>query len=222
MACFPGVFAPRALAFAVALCAACGGDGGASTVTVGEEPDAGDMDMEGPDPGCDMVQVNGDFVVEHETNFTARFAVGEPYTKTVMLFGGEAIEDDNVLSNAYVMGLDKEDALQLAEDYPDFYLCSSPGGQAAASMVRTYDLVPASCEVYEKLVTALRVFARNRASGGDRTSIRFEGAPLELESVVDDASGVDVTDQIHDQEFHLVTSVEQLTGESVLEFGTSP
>jgi hypothetical protein len=129
--------------------------------------------------------------------------------------------DDDVLSNAYILGLDKEDALMLAELFPDFYLCSSPGGDAAADHIFPYDLVPASCEVYEKLVNALNRFRINRESGGDRTSLRLEGAPLELVSVIDDASGVDVTDQVTDQHFHLVTAVEQLTGESVLEFGTT-
>ena len=115
----------------------------------------------------------------------------------------------------------KMDALMLAEEYPDFYLCSSPGRQDAADLVRAYDLVPADCEIFEQLVRALRRFHANRAAGGDRTSLRFEGAPLELQGVVETVSGHDVTDQVTDQQFHLVTSLEQLTGESVLSFGTS-
>jgi hypothetical protein len=216
-----------ALVLCIALCAGCGGDGGKSVVSVGDRQDGGadpdemDMEMVDEDPACDVVLVEGQIVIEHETHFTARFRIGEPYTKTVMLFGGEPVEDQDVLSNAYILGLDKEDALMLAEEYPDFYLCSSPGGQAAAAHVRPYDFVPASCDIYEQLSTALRRFRINREAGGDRTSLRFEGAPLELESVIDDASGGDVTDQVTDQHFHLVTSVEQLTGESVLEFGTT-
>jgi hypothetical protein len=177
--------------------------------------------MEVLNPGCDMVEIDGDVAVEREQDFTATYRIGEPYTKTVLLFGGNSVTDPNVLSNAYVLGLDKADALEIAEEFPDFYLCSSPGGIAAANLIRPYDLVPASCEIYQQLVVALRQFNTNRESGGDRTSIRFDGAPLELESVIDDASGVDVTDQVHDQVFHLITSVEQLTGESVLSFGTS-
>jgi hypothetical protein len=67
----------------------------------------------------------------------------------------------------------------------------------------------------------LQVFDRNRSTGGDRTSLRFDGAPLELESVIVDETGEDVTDQLADRNFHMVTAVEQLTGESVLNFGTS-
>jgi len=169
---------------------------------------------------CDVVTIDGQFAVEHEQDFTARYRIGEPYTKTVMLFGGEPVDEPNVLSNAYILGLDKVDALRLAQQYPDFYLCNSPGGQAAADLVLPYDLVPADCEVYDELVTALRRFAINRAAGGDRTSLRFDGAPLELESVID-ANGNDATDQVSGQVFHLVTSVEQLSGESVLSFGTT-
>ena len=220
--------ASMALALCALLCTACGGGGGEAVVNVGDQPDAGmggtdtvDMDEDDTPRGCDLVRMDGAFVVEQEKDFTARFRVGEPYTKTVMLFGGEPVEDENVLSNAYIFGLDKTDAMMLAERYPDFYLCSSPGGQEAAARIIPYDLVPASCEVYDQIIAALRQYNMNNASGGDRTSIRFDGAPLQLESVVADATGDDVTDQITDQDFHLVTAVEQLTGESVLSFGTT-
>lgn len=206
--------------------AACGGGEGPGSVSVGEAPDAStpgmdETGMDEPTPKCESVRLDGDFVVEQEADFTARYRVGEPYTKTVMLFGGEAVDDDNVLSNAYIFALDKMDAQMLAERYADFYLCSSPGGQEAASYIIPYDLVPATCQIHEQIVSALRQFRRNSASGGDRTSLRFDGAPLQLESVIEDATGNDVTDQITDQDFHLVTRVEQLSGQSVLSFGTS-
>jgi hypothetical protein len=189
-------------------------------VGVGDEPDASTMEMNEPAPGCDMVQVDGEMAIELEQDFTARFAIGEPYEKTLMLFGGEEVEEENTFSNAYIFGLDKEDAVRLAEMYPDFYLCSSPGGMAASMYIVPYDLVPASCEVYDALTRALRVFRRNAATGGDRTSLRIEGAPLELISVTANATGEDVTAEVAEQDFHLVTEVEQLTGESVLSFGT--
>jgi len=218
-----------ALALFLALSAGCDSGGGDQTVSVGRGRDAGDLSddagMDEPDePACDRVEIDGDQVIEHERDLSLRYRAGEPYTKTVMLFGGGSVVDPNVPSNAYVLGLDKMDALMLAEDFPDFYLCSSPGGQAAADLLRAYDLVPADCEVFEQLVRALRRFHQNRAAGGDRTSIQFQGAPLALEAVLD-TSGNDVTDQVRDQvvdlDLHLVTSLEQLTGESVLSFGTS-
>lgn len=203
---------------------ACGGEGEAF-VSAGEAPDAAmaaDPDeprTQVPTRRCDSVQIEGEFVVEQEQDFTARFRVGEPYTKTIMLFGGEPLEDANVLSNAYILGLDKIDAELLAERYPDFYLCSSPGGMEAGSRILPYDLVPATCDVYERIVSALRQYHTNVAAGGDRTSLRFDGAPLQVESVTEDATLADFTDQVSDQNFHLVTAVEQLTGESVLSFG---
>jgi hypothetical protein len=213
------------------LCAACsGGDGDGGPVTLGKTPDAGmrsdsAMSMEGTSRACDLVKIDGAFAVEYEKDFTGRFRVGEPYTKTVMLFGGEPVETENVFSNAYVFGLDKVVAQMLAVEYPDFYLCNSPGGEMASANIISYDLVPANCDVYDAIVTALKVYHAHNRVGGDRTSIRFEGAPLELLSAVDDASGDDVTDQVTNMvpkpNFHLVTSVEQLTGESVLKFGTS-
>ena len=221
-----------ALALSAVLWSACGGGGedfvkanktpdqdaaGSGATGMSEGPDGEDADED--DRACDYVEVDGDLVIERETDFTARYRAGDPYEKTVMLFGGESVEDQNALSNAYIFGLDKVDAVMLAQQYPDFYLCSSEGGMAASEFILSYDLIPASCEIFDQIVEALRVYHRNVASGGDRTSLRLEGAPLQLESVTDNGSRADVTDQVEDQTFHLVTSVEQLTGESVISFG---
>jgi hypothetical protein len=207
------------------LCAACGGSERPAAIDLGDAPDDGmegghGMSTSTPARQCDVVRVEGDVVIEQEKDFTARYRVGESYTRTIMLFGGEAVEDENVLSNAYVFGLDKADAQMLAQRYPDFYLCSSEGGQEASSFIVPYDLVPATCEIQEQIVAALRQYKRNAANGGDRTSLRLEGAALQLESVIEDATGADATDQASG-DFHLVTAVEQLSGQSVLEFGTS-
>ena len=213
-----------ALSLAVSVSAACGGER-ESFVEAGEEVDAAVRPrmpaIHDGASGCDDVEIDGEFVIERERDFTARYRIGERYTRTVMLFGGEPVEQDNILSNAYIFALEKGDAQRLAETYPDFHLCSSPGGMAAASYIRAYDLVPATCEVHEQIASALRSYHRNASVGGDRTSLRFEGAPLQVESVIADASGEDVADQVADQNFHLVTGVEQLTGQSVLGFGTS-
>ena len=138
-----------------------------------------------------------------------------------MLFGGAQVDQPNTPSRAYIFGLDKVDAQRMAMKYPDFYLCSSAGGQEAATYIEVYDIVPASCKVYQQLVTALRVYNSHVVRGGDRTSLRLEGAPLTVTSVTADASGQDVSAQVSGQHFHLVTAVQQLTGESVLDFGTT-
>lgn len=206
------------------LCSACSGAGQRS-VSVGEGTDAA---MPGGDAGvvenvvnCDPVSREGDFVLEQEKDVTVRYRVGAPYSRTIMLFGGELVEEDNTLGNAYVFGLDKTDALMLAAKYPDFYLCSSPGGKEASNYIVPYDLVPASCAIYEQIIRALDTYDKSVTSGGDRTSLRLDGFQLELVSVTVDTTGEDITSQVSDQDFHLVTKVEQLTGESVLEFGTS-
>lgn len=206
------------------LCAACGSGEGAKfsvgdAVDVAPEVDMASMDE--PAEDCDLVQMDGDSLVLHEEDVTARFVVGASYTKTVMLFGGEPVEHDNAVSNVYIIGLDKMDALMLAEKYEDFYLCNSPGGEEAQNYILDYDLVPATCLVYDQIIMALRQFDTNNAAGGDRVSLRFDGAPLELDSVIVDATGEDVTEHFSDLKFHLVTAVEQLTGQSVLAFGTT-
>lgn len=216
-------FHPRssvALALSALLWAACGDDASEEFVSAGQAPDAGPATTVDPVRRCDLVEMDGEFVLEHEKDFTARFRVGVPYTRTVMLFGGGPVETENVFSNAQIFGLDKKDAQMLAEKYPDFYLCSSEGGQEASKYIVRYDLVPATCQIYDQIVTALRQYNKNVARGGDRTSLRLEGAPLQLESAIADVTGEDVTAQVTDQDFHLVTAVEQLTGQSVLSFGS--
>jgi hypothetical protein len=216
------------LALSALLATACGDDG-ENVVRVHKAADAGMAGRSGggvvepePDHACDAVELDGDLVLEHERDYTATYRRGEPYEKTLMLFGGEQVEEANALSNAYIFGLDKADALMLAQKYPDFSQCSSPGGMEASMYIVSYDLVPATCEVYDLLVKALQQYTKNLAAGSDRTSLRLEGAPLQLESVIADATGEDATDDVAEHNFHLVTGVEQLTGESVISFGSSP
>jgi len=213
------------LAFCAWLCA-CSASREDKTVVVPDVPDAGEPDAATPDQpalpsGCVDVEIQGDQVVEHLEDFTARFELGTPYNRTVMLFGGMPVPKANTPTRAYIFGLDKVDAVMMAEKYPDFYLCSSVGGQEAATYIQVYDIIPATCKVYQQLVAALRVYAKNAAAGGDRTSLRLEGSPLTVKSVTADATGEDVSDQVADQRFHLITGVQQLTGESLLRFGTT-
>lgn len=225
-------------ALSVLLCAACGSTEPERFVEAGSPDDpaldlgaagAGTMEMEigsgsaatGLAESCDRISMSGEGLLENEVHFTATFRLGEGYTRTVMLFGGESYEED-IIGNGYFFGLDKADAEVLAMKYPDFYLCSSPGGMEAMEHIIPYDFVPANCEIYGQIMTALADYDENVVKGGDRTSLQFDGVPLELESVIDDGSGQDVTDMVSGQSFHLITKVQQLTGESVLDFGTSP
>jgi hypothetical protein len=215
------------LALCAWLCGACSGGDEPGVVNVRTPPDAGEAEEMPPDdepkvpPGCVDVQIDGDAVVEKLQDFTARFEVGTPYTKTLMLFGGMAVLQPNTPSRAYIFGLDKVDAQKMAMKYPDFYLCSSPGGQEASEYIQVYDIVPANCKIHEQLLAALRVLAANAAKGGDRTSLRMEGKPLTVKSITDDVSGQDVSAQVSGQQFHLITAVQRLTGESLLDFGTT-
>jgi hypothetical protein len=173
-----------------------------------------------PPTGCATVESNGDVVVEHLKDFTAQFQLGTSYNRTVMLFGGMTVQQPNTPSRAYIFGLDKVDAQKMADKYPDFYLCSSVGGQEAASYIQVYDIVPATCKIHQQLVTALRLYEKNAAAGGDRTSLRLEGAPMTVTSLTADATCEDVSKQVAGQQFHLITAVQQLTGESLFRFGT--
>lgn len=199
--------------------------GAAGTGTM-EMPIGSGSTATGLTESCDTVTMEGEGLLEAEATVTGHFRLGTAYTKTVMLFSGEAYLQDDILGNGYFWGLDKADAEVLAMKYPDFYLCSSPGGEEAMEHIIPYDFVPATCEVYGQIMTALAEYDQNVMTGGDRTSLRFEGVALELESVTFNETGGDVTDQVAeqvaDQNFHLITSVEQLTGQSVLDFGTLP
>jgi|GEM_PF-5855032 len=215
----------RAFAVCVWLCAACAASDEGKTVAVPPAEDAGELDAStdepGLPPGCVDVEISGDEVVEHLDDFTARFELGDPYARTLMLFGGMVVPKANTPTRAYIFGLDKMDAQMMAMKYPDFYLCSSVGGQEAATYIHVYDIVPATCKIYQQLAAAFRVYNKNAAVGGDRTAVRLEGRPLTVKSVTVNATGQDVSDQVSDQQFHLITGVQQLTGESLLNFGTT-
>src|ERR1043166_6594350 len=85
----------RAFAVCVWLCAACSASDEGKTVAVPPARDAGELDATagepGLPPGCVEVVVSDDEVVEHLADFTARFEPGDPYARTLMLFGGMVV-----------------------------------------------------------------------------------------------------------------------------------
>ncbi|MDH5676217.1 MAG: hypothetical protein OEZ06_29120 [Myxococcales bacterium] len=172
---------------------------------------------------CNVVEIDGSQVIVREDNVVATFTKSDSIDSIVMLFGGMAVDFDDAVSTVSIMGLDQADALEAAMIYPDFYLCSSVGGddQAIEAKIHQMDFVPASCQVHEAIVAALSQFRVNAGSGGDRTSLRLQGAMLQLDSAIVNGSGEDVTAHFAGLNFQLVTDVDQLTGQSVLEFGTA-
>ncbi|MDH5676314.1 MAG: hypothetical protein OEZ06_29610 [Myxococcales bacterium] len=197
-------------------------DGGEPMGTKGGADEA-PLKPPAPTDICNEVVINDMQVIVREESVVAKLSQSAPFANVVMLFGGEEMKHNDAVRTVAILGLDQTDAIEAAKTYPDFDLCSSAGAEdeAIQAKLKQIDFVPATCEIHEAIVAALEVFETNRDTMGDRTSLRLEGAMLQLQSASVQDTDEDVTNRYTGLELLLVTDVEQLTGKSVIELGTS-
>jgi hypothetical protein len=129
-----------------------------------------------------------------------------------MLFGGADGEMSNSVSDVVVAGLAIRHARFIAERYPKFHRCSSPGAAQAQRLVEHMALVAADGSTRRTLRKALAQHDDAVASGGERTCLRFRGEQISLRSASHREGGLDLTRQLvqgyRGTDFYYVSSAE--------------
>lgn len=125
-----------------------------------------------------------------------RFSRQGPLADRFMLFGGDSISHRNSPMHAIVSTLPLHHAQLIAQSYPDFYMCKSPGAAQAQAYVESMALITASRRVRGTLEEAIDLFEKRLRSGGERTCIGVKGAALSLESVSLRQDGTDISDEV--------------------------
>ena len=143
-------------------------------------------------------RIEGRKVVRDADQVQASFSKGDSLDEAYMLFGGDAEQRRNSLSHATLAGLASHHARFIAERYPDFHRCSSPGAKPAQQFTEVMSFVAADRAARDTLGEALELFEKRVREGGDRTCIRVRGARLSLDSVqIDTGSGIeDLSDEM--------------------------
>lgn len=137
--------------------------------------------------------VQGREVVIQTDDLEVRFERYGAVAETYMLFGGTDAEMTNSISNVLVSGLAIRHASFIAQRYPKFYMCSSPGAAQAKQFVEDMALIAADGATRDTLKRAITLFADSLASGGDRTCLRFGGEQISLRSAKHREEGFDLT-----------------------------
>lgn len=143
-----------------------------------------------------------------EVRFDRRGAASETY----MLFGGTDAELHNSISNVFVSGLAIRHASFIAQRYPKFYMCSSPGAAQAKQFVEDMALIAADGSTRSTLKRAVALHEDSLAKGGDRTCLRFRGEQISLRSAKHREGGFDLTPQFakgyRQTDFYFVNDAE--------------
>jgi hypothetical protein len=137
--------------------------------------------------------VEGREVVIQTDDLEVRFDRAGPVSETYMLFGGSDAEMHNSISNVFVSGLAIRHASFIAQRYPKFYMCSSPGAAQAKQLIEDMALIAADGSTRNTLKRAVALHADSVASGGDRTCLRFQGEQISLRSAKHREGGFDLT-----------------------------
>ncbi len=141
-------------------------------------------------------RVDGSQVVRDAGPLEARFSRIGALDDTYMLFGGDMMRPRNSLTHAFLAGLPIDDARAIAADHPDFHLCKSAGAPRAQERTRSLNLVAADRAARSALEEAVDLYRERLQENGERTCIRVQGAPLNLESVHLEGGGADVTAEV--------------------------
>lgn len=135
------------------------------------------------DPRGVGTRMEGREVVREVDRVTARFTKVGSLDESYMLFGGDAAQRSNQINHATVAGLATHHARFIAERYPDFHMCSSPGASQAKRLIEPMSIVATNRAAVSELQRALELFEERLQSGGERTCVHVVGAPMTLDSV---------------------------------------
>jgi hypothetical protein len=150
----------------------------------------GEVEMSGSSPRTD-----GRYLVVETDDLEFRFHRMGSFSESYMLFGGNKL-GRNSLAHAFLAGLPVTEARLIAQRYPDFHMCKSPGAKRAQRATKSMSVVGAGASVRRKLNKVVNLHEKRLRSGGERTCVSLSGAPLELDSVSLKADGSDVTRQV--------------------------
>jgi hypothetical protein len=141
-------------------------------------------------------QLKGGEVTVESRQMRVRFQRGTGLDEAYMLFGGDASERSGHFSNVLLSGLAERHVYPIAQRYPDFYLCRSPGAESAKRLVETMSLIGGDGRTRKTLLEALRLYEESIRSGGERTCVHLKGEQLHLVAAQSIPGDIDLTEPI--------------------------
>jgi hypothetical protein len=141
-------------------------------------------------------QVDDQHVALETADFNVRFFRLEPFSDSFMIFGGSDAQPRNMMSHVTLSGLPVRHARSIAQSYPDFHRCKSPGARQAQQLTKTMNFVAADRQIQKTLSEALKLFNDRLTPDGERTCVTVSGERLKLATVHLKQNGMDVTSDV--------------------------
>jgi hypothetical protein len=141
-------------------------------------------------------QIDDQHVALETADFNVRFSRLEPFSDSFMIFGGSDAQPRNMMTHVTLSGLPVRHARSIAQSYPDFHMCKSPGARQAQQLTKTMNFVAADRQIQKTLSEALDLFNDRLTPDGERTCVTVSGERLKLESVHLKQNGMDVTSDV--------------------------
>lgn len=164
--------------------------------------------------------LDGSQLVVQTEDLEARFDRVGTFDESYMLFGGSDGEMKNSFGNVFVSGLAVRHAALIAQRYPDFYMCKSPGAAQAQRLVEDMAWIASDGSTRGTLRKALALYQKSLRSGGEQTCLAVSGERLMLGSVKHRDQGFDLTHEVgsglRGTDFYLVTEAELAHCKSLL------
>jgi hypothetical protein len=107
------------------------------------------------------------------------FARSEEFRGVFMVFGGNREREfGNEAGQAFLAGLTLADAQSLTAQYPDFYMCASPGAARVKDAMVHMSLVAPDAVVRDRIDRAIRDHDARVVAGGKRLCVTIAGHTL--------------------------------------------
>jgi hypothetical protein len=163
---------------------------------------------------------NGQLVVRSDP-VEARFYRVGPVQDSYMMFGALVSDKQGFVANVVISTIAQAQVSALAQRYPDFDRCSSPGASEAKSMVQSMNLIAASGSVRRVLVKAVKLHDERINESGERTCISLEGEELTMTSAHLWEHDMDVTQEYSQRDamngFYLVNEASIVDCSAILQ-----
>jgi hypothetical protein len=156
--------------------------------------------------------LDGGQLLIHTRDLDVRFDRVGYLDESYMLFGGTDGEMQNSITNIIVSGLAVRHAALIAQRYPDFHKCKSPGAAQAQRLIESMAWIASDGSTRGTLREALALHEKSVRSGGERTCLAVSGERLMLGSAKHRDQNFDLTHQLGNgyrgTDFYLVTNAE--------------
>lgn len=143
------------------------------------------------------IDISNEQIIKDKQDLKATFSLIDSYYSSYMIFGGNA---DHKLRNSFsdfsLAALPIEMASSIAQQYPDFHMCKSPGASMAQGKIQTLSLIAKNNQVANVLEEVLSLHNESIYDDGERVCIELEGSSIEPEKMIHKDTNTDVSKDV--------------------------